>query len=463
MNDKQQNPPAADDENNGLESENTDPNQGQSDDLGLDVDVDLGSSLFSSSELPDESSEPPGLFEGDETEQRDEETSPHTPDSDSDVDGGRDEEPDAGEEDAVGGAPAVAVSDDNRDSDGADHEEQSGPRGDRLPAHLQLPSIDFSLPEGAESSGSTPSVASGSSGDAELPAHLNLPSFPQFELPPVPGEVVAEERRLSDGTEVAGIEGAGGSFDDDDEDGVDSEPHGDASVEDGGSDGAENWAVGSAVAPPPPPMPPARKKAAASESSNALQALPELPTLKTQAPAKRDPTLLDRQITPDVKTSSKGWMVAVALLVVLAAGVVTAFVYKDTLIKTVADPNEAVDDEMLEAEKTRTRARELWAEANTLYEAKQFSDAIARVTESLELDPRFGKSHRLLGVVYAEMKRNDDAVRHYKQYLELEPQAKDAKEVQEIIDDYEAAERKKALDSAIERPKSDNDKPRKRR
>ncbi len=152
-----------------------------------------------------------------------------------------------------------------------------------------------------------------------------------------------------------------------------------------------------------------------------------------------------------------------ALLVVLAAGVVTAFVYKDTLIKTVADPNEAVDDEMLEAEKTRTRARELWAEANTLYEAKQFSDAIARVTESLELDPRFGKSHRLLGVVYAEMKRNDDAVRHYKQYLELEPQAKDAKEVQEIIDDYEAAERKKALDSAIERPKSDNDKPRKRR
>ncbi|MEL6758783.1 MAG: tetratricopeptide repeat protein [Myxococcota bacterium] len=456
MNDKEQNPPAAGDENSGAESENTDPAEGQSADLGLEVDVDLGSSLFSSSELPDETSEPPGLFEGD-----DEETSPRASDSDSDMDRGHDGESDAGEEDTVPGAPAVAASDSDSDSDRAEHEEQSGPRGDRLPAHLQLPSIDFSLPDGAEPSGAASAGTPSGTGDAELPAHLNLPSFPQFELPPVPGELVAEERRLSDGTEVAGIEGAGGSFDDDDEDGADSEGLGDASED--GSDGAENWAVGSAVAPPPPPMPPARKKVAASDSPNGLEALPELPTLKTQAPAKRDPTLLDRQVTPDVKASSRGWMVAAALLFVLAAGVVTAFVYKDTLIDTVADPNEAVDDEMLEAEKTRTRARELWAEANNLYESKQFSDAIARVTESLELDPRFGKSHRLLGVVYAEMKRNDDAVRHYKQYLELEPQAKDAKEVQEIIDDYEAAERKKALDSAIERPKSDNDKRRKRR
>jgi len=60
--------------------------------------------------------------------------------------------------------------------------------GPTLGAHLQLPSIDFSLPDfgkpgGATAAGSAPASAPAS----ELPAHLQLPSFPDFQLPPIPG------------------------------------------------------------------------------------------------------------------------------------------------------------------------------------------------------------------------------------------------------------------------------------
>ncbi|MEO0813830.1 MAG: hypothetical protein AAFY60_13265, partial [Myxococcota bacterium] len=101
------------------------------------------------------------------------------------------------------------------------------------------------------------------------------------------------------------------------------------------------------------------------------------------------------------------------------------------------------------------------AEANKLYEQKKLEAAIDKVHESLTLDPAFGKSHRLLGVVYAEMKQNEAAVQHYKRYLQLEPEAADAKDVQQIVDDYEKAQRKK--EEAKPEPKKAEEKKPKRR
>ncbi len=322
-----------------------------------------------------------------------------------------------------------------------------------LPAHLQLPAIDFSLP----TESTTDATVSANRGEVELPAHLNLPSFPQFDLPPVPGEEPEEDRRLSDGTEVAGFEGGGGSFAEfDDTSGVGPAPAAAPEGQAGARD--EGWSVGapSAGPPPMPPPMPAKPKAAppTAEEPAGLPALPSLPTIQAREEPKRDPTLIDRQVGDELKGGHKGLYIAGGAMVLLLAAVVGAFLYKDVLIETVADPNAGVDESTLKAQQIRIESRKLWADANDLYKKKKLDDAIDKVHESLALDPAFGKSHRLLGVVYAELKRNEEAVQHYRRYLQLEPEAPDAKDVRQIIDDYERSKEKEAAAAKPEDKKS---------
>lgn len=335
-------------------------------------------------------------------------------------------------------------------------DEEARAEGSSLPAHLQLPAIDFSLP--TESTTDASVSASGASGGVELPAHLNLPSFPQFDLPPVPGEEPEEDRRLSDGTEVSGIEGGGGSFGGfDDTSGVSSPP---VAAESGTDEG---WSVGAPSAGPPPMPPPMPTKPKAHKQSaepEGLPSLPSLPTLPTREEPKRDPTLIDRQVDEALQGGGgKGLYLAGGLLVLLLTAVVGAFLYKDALIETVADPNAGVDESTLKAQQIRIESRKLWADANALYEKKKLEEAIDKVHESLALDPAFGKSHRLLGVVYAELKRNEEAVQHYRRYLQLEPEASDAKDVRQIIEDYEKSKQKEAAVGS----EGDNGKKRRRR
>ncbi|MEO1170662.1 MAG: hypothetical protein AAFX94_01235 [Myxococcota bacterium] len=307
-----------------------------------------------------------------------------------------------------------------------------------LPAHLQLPAIDFSLPDGTEPTSSSGVSASGEGG-ADLPAHLNLPSFPQFDLPPVPGEEREEDRRVSDGVEVSGIDGAEGSFAEFD----DSSAAGPPATS---SADSENWAVNDGGAPaPPPPMPPPRpaKKPIQETAPEEMPALPSLPQIKVQEKPKRDPTLIDRQVTEPVKGSGRGLMIFGGIVAVLVAAVAAAFVYRDTLVSTVTEPVDQ-NDPKYQAEQVRLKATKLWAEANALYEKKELEAAVEKVNASLELDPAFGRSHKLLGVLYVALKKNDFAVKHYERYLALEPNAADAADVQKIIDDYEAAQKKKA-------------------
>lgn len=327
-----------------------------------------------------------------------------------------------------------------------------------LPAHLQLPAIDFSLPDGSDPAPSVQASASDESG-VDLPAHLNLPSFPQFELPPVPGEEREEDRRVSDGVEVAGIDGGEGSFAEFDDSSAAGPPP--TSSED-----SANWEVSGGGAPPPMPPPRAVKKpvveAGAPAVPEEMPALPSLPQIKVQETPKRDPTLIDRQLAEPVKSGGRGLAIFGGVIVLLVAVVGVAFVYRDTLVSTVTEPVDTNDPDY-QAAQVRLKATKLWAEANTLYEKKKLKQAVAKVNESLELDPTFGRSHRLLGVLYVALKKNDSAVTHYERYLALEPDAADAAEVQKIVDDYKAAQKKKVQEKEPEPSPSPKKKKRKRR
>ncbi|MEK7706148.1 MAG: hypothetical protein AAB426_14400, partial [Myxococcota bacterium] len=123
-----------------------------------------------------------------------------------------------------------------------------------LPAHLQLPSIDFSLPNMGDLPSPATSFASPKASaemGSALPAHLALPEFPTFELPPIPGTQSREQ------VQIRGTEG-GGSFDTQVIGGVGTPGEGVAPA-------GESWSVApAATLPPPPPLPPRRAKPALS-------------------------------------------------------------------------------------------------------------------------------------------------------------------------------------------------------
>jgi len=52
---------------------------------------------------------------------------------------------------------------------------------------------------------------------------------------------------------------------------------------------------------------------------------------------------------------------------------------------------------------------------------------------SLEFDPSLAQAHRGLGISYASQGRSADAVREYRTYLQMAPNAPDADQVRRIL------------------------------
>lgn len=313
-----------------------------------------------------------------------------------------------------------------------------------LPAHLQLPAIDFSLPAASAGDAEHASSGTAAAGDTSpdgaggaMPAHLDLPNFPQFDLPPVPGDEGAanSERRISDGTEVEGLSDGGGSFAADDDS---SDPADRVAAAASGQPNGE-WKVGTpaqVVVPPRPPPPRAKKKPAESEA--ALGALPSLPAIAKAPEPKRDPTLVS-QVPESLQSGGSGKLVGLTLVVLLLlAGIGAAFWKRNVLIAMFAEPAAA------KVEKSAAvKALELWGEGKKAYDAKNFQAAIEKATEATRVDPSLGKAHRLLGIVFAAQQKPGEAVDHYRKYLSLTPDAPDAAKLNEIIQAYEASQKKK--------------------
>ncbi len=68
-----------------------------------------------------------------------------------------------------------------------------------------------------------------------------------------------------------------------------------------------------------------------------------------------------------------------------------------------------------------TSVNDLYSEADKLKDNGQLDEAIAKLTEALEVDPNHVISHLALAVLYGRVNKHDDAVKHGQKACELEP------------------------------------------
>ncbi|OGR08800.1 MAG: hypothetical protein A2341_10325 [Deltaproteobacteria bacterium RIFOXYB12_FULL_58_9] len=372
--------------------------------------------------------------------------------------------PDLGDQPMVANAPTVSQEDDT----------VASPTPPPAGAHLQLPSIDFSMPDFGMPDFSAKPVASldhdattvdssaagrAAMSHANLPAHLQLPSFPDFHMPPVPGE----ERNISGEISIEGV--AGSSF------AAEVSSPGVANpLQNTGDTSGDNWAVAGVgqVAPPPlrapPPLPPG-KKPATSQARHAQQGgaggLPDLPmglpAFAQPAKQKHDLTLVQSEAALQLaagKGSKTGAVViALILLVVLGAGGAVWHFGIDRLAEMAFGPQqveitktaeEKADELLFQGKKAYLAGLAAEEKKNEKEKSKQYKAAMEFFREALKTYPRKGDVHRNLAIVLAKTGKQEQAVKEYEFYLAKVPDASDRKEVQKIVDDYEKMQKQKS-------------------
>ena len=108
-------------------------------------------------------------------------------------------------------------------------------------------------------------------------------------------------------------------------------------------------------------------------------------------------------------------------------------------------PEVTVDPALQQAAEKRKRAIRALEKGHSLAAqgATKAKAAISAYRHALSLDPKLASAERGMAVVYAA--KNDDAraVKHYRRYLKLAPDANDAAEVRRIIRAYEKAKRRR--------------------
>lgn len=221
--------------------------------------------------------------------------------------------------------------------------------------------------------------------------------------------------------------------------------------------GGDTAVTGWGAAPPtggwgdaavPPPLPPRKKKAkpahlllAELEAKRAAEEKRVSEDLSLDMPAAE--IARAKVAKPAVPTARRGpsdrTIRTIAGLVV-AAGIFGVY-YTAQL-----EPEPEIEvDAALQAEVERRRkAVEALQQGHDLVVQgpKKADAAIAAYTKALELEPGLAAAERGLGISYAAKEQDARAVRHYRRYLELEPDADDADEVKAIISAYEKAKRR---------------------
>ena len=86
------------------------------------------------------------------------------------------------------------------------------------------------------------------------------------------------------------------------------------------------------------------------------------------------------------------------------------------------------------------QAREHLRSGSRLLQQGQAEAAIAEFEKAIALDENNAQAHRGLGIANASLGRGGAAARHYETYLRLRPNARDAAQVQQIIDAYYASQ-----------------------
>lgn len=135
------------------------------------------------------------------------------------------------------------------------------------------------------------------------------------------------------------------------------------------------------------------------------------------------------------------WVVATLLVVLVTAGV--AVVYSMATKKPA--PVAEVDPELLAERQRRTEAMAALEKGHmeALKGETGADAAIAAYKKALELEPTLAAAVRGIAIAHASKKEDARAVRHYRRYLKMKPDAKDAADVRDIIKKYEKSHRKK--------------------
>jgi tetratricopeptide (TPR) repeat protein len=81
-------------------------------------------------------------------------------------------------------------------------------------------------------------------------------------------------------------------------------------------------------------------------------------------------------------------------------------------------------------------AQELYFAGNRLLLTAHYEDAVKKFEDALKIYPKFADVYRGLGVCFAKLNKQDKAIESYEKYLDLNPQAKDADMVRQIIKEY---------------------------
>lgn len=81
-------------------------------------------------------------------------------------------------------------------------------------------------------------------------------------------------------------------------------------------------------------------------------------------------------------------------------------------------------------------AEDYTAEGNKLLMQNRIAEAIANYQKAIKLKPTLPTAHRSLGVAYTRIGQVDKAAKEYETYLKLQPDAPDASQVRQILDQY---------------------------
>lgn len=89
-----------------------------------------------------------------------------------------------------------------------------------------------------------------------------------------------------------------------------------------------------------------------------------------------------------------------------------------------------------EPESSEPTAEDYTAEGNKLLMKNRIAEAIANYQKAIKLKPNLAAAHRSLGVAYTKIGQVDKAAKEYETYLKLQPDAPDANQVRQILEQY---------------------------
>ncbi|MBI3185544.1 MAG: FHA domain-containing protein [Myxococcales bacterium] len=94
-----------------------------------------------------------------------------------------------------------------------------------------------------------------------------------------------------------------------------------------------------------------------------------------------------------------------------------------------------------QAEARAAEAKALYEEGVALHGKKQLREARAVLEKCVKVDPTFAACHKALGGVYAKLGEAEKGAYHYKRFLQLAPNDKDADRVRNVLEAYEATKK----------------------